>query len=95
VTYVRVSLMKPLTGRGLEVQKLNAELVNYYRNQPGCIQSVLVRATGDSGEVGRISFWESENAADQAANSHHSLAMRSRLHLMLRRGHQERSFHAE
>ena len=95
MTYIRVSLMKPLAGRDLEVQKLNAELVNYYQNQPGCLQSVLVRSTDESGEVGRISFWESENAADQAANSDHSLALRSRLHLMVRRGHQERSFHGE
>ena len=95
MSYVRFSLMKPLAGRDLEVTKLNQELVTLYRGQPGCISSQLIRATDASGEVGRLSFWESESAADSAATGDRSMHLRSRLHLAVRRGHQDRSFHTE
>jgi quinol monooxygenase YgiN len=85
--------MKPLAGREPEVEKLNSELVELYRRQPGCLQSVLIKAVGGSGELGRLSFWESERAADTAAQSQRSLFLRSRLHLLVRKDHQERSFH--
>lgn len=93
--YVRISLMKPLRGREAEVDKLNSELVDLYRQQEGCLGSHLVRATDGSGEVGRISFWASEAVADAAAISDRSMYLRSRLHLLLRRGHQDRSFYSE
>ena len=95
MAYVRISLMKPLAGRDADVDELNAQLVDLYRQQDGCLQSVLIRATDESGEVGRVSFWESESAADAAANTDRSMLLRSRLHLILRRGHQDRSFHSE
>lgn len=95
MSYVRFSLMKPLAGRDLEVAKLNLELVSLYRGQPGCISSQVIRATAPSGEVGRLSFWESESAADAAATGDHSMHLRSLLHLAVRRGHLDRSFHTE
>ena len=95
MSYVRISLMKPLARHDLEVTKLNLELVNLYRQQPGCISSQFIRATDDSGEVGRLSFWESESAADAAATGDHSMHLRSRVHLAVRRGYQDRSFHTE
>ena len=95
MSYVRFSLMKPLAGRDLEVTKLNLELVSLYRGQPGCISSQVIRATDTSGEVGRLSFWESESAADAAATGDHSMHLRSRLHLAVRRGRLDRSFHTE
>ena len=95
MSYVRISLMKPLAGRELEVTKLNLELVSLYRQQPGCISSQFIRSTEASGDIGRLSFWESESAADAAATGDHSMHLRSRLHLAVRRGHQDRSFHTE
>ncbi len=95
MSYVRFSLMKPLAGRDLEVTKLNLELVSLYRGQPGCISSQVIRATDTSGEVGRLSFWESESAADAAATGDHSMHLRSQLHLAVRRGRLDRSFHTE
>ena len=90
--YVRISLMRPLAGREAEADKLNLDLVEYYRQQAGCLQSTVIHAADGSGETGRVSFWESETAADTAASTDRSMFLRSRLHLLLRRGHQDRSF---
>jgi quinol monooxygenase YgiN len=84
--------MKPLSGREAEVQKLNIELVHYYQQQPGCVSSRFIEAADRLGEMGRLSEWESEAAADAAATSDHSMSLRASLHLAVRRGHIERSF---
>ena len=93
--YIRISLMKPLAGKEAAVVDLNAQLVAFYGQQEGCLQSHLIKASDGSPEVGRVSLWESEAAADRAATLDRSMALRSRLHLLVRRGHQERSFLAE
>lgn len=92
MTYIRVSTMRPLAGREEEAGQVNQELVDFYRSQKGCISSHFIKAADTSGEQGRISFWTSERAADDAATLEHSLYLRSRLHLLVHRGHQDRSF---
>lgn len=93
--YVRISLMKPKASREAEVADLNRRLIAFYRQQKGCLVCHFFRAVDGSGEVGRVSLWESEATADQAARSHRSMSLRSQLHLLVRRGHQERSFLTE
>lgn len=93
--YVRISLMKPVPGREAEVMELNESLVSFYRSHEGCQVCYLVTAADGSGEVGRLSVWDSERAADRAANDDHSMALRSRLHLLIQPGHQDRSFIAQ
>jgi len=92
MAYIRVSTMTPLSGRDDEASRINQELVAFYRSQPGCLGTHFVKAADASGEQGRITFWTSEHAADEAATQEHSLYLRSRLHLLVRQGHQERSF---
>lgn len=92
MTYIRVSTMTPLAGREQEAAQVNQELVDFYRTQRGCTGSHFVKAADSSGEQGRISLWTSERAADEAATQEHSLYLRSRLHLLISRGHQDRSF---
>jgi len=92
MTYIRVSTMTPLAGREEEAGQVNQELVDFYGTQEGCVSSHFVKAADTSGEQGRISFWTSERVADEAATQEHSLYLRSRLHLLVQRGHQERSF---
>ena len=94
MTYIRVSTMTPLAGREKEAGQVNQELVDFYRTQEGCLSNHFVKAADSSGEQGRISFWTSGRAADKAATLEHSLYLRSRLHLLVRRGHQDRSFTA-
>ncbi len=93
--YIRVSLMKPLAGSEPEVTEINKELVALYRQQEGCLQVYFMRATDSSGKVGRVSVWTSEEAAERAATDDRSLSRRSRLHLQVQAGHEERSFIAE
>ncbi|MEO8457672.1 MAG: antibiotic biosynthesis monooxygenase [Chloroflexota bacterium] len=92
MSYIRISIMKPLSRKELEVQKLNLELVTHYRQQPGCVSSRFIEAHDGSGEMGRLSEWESEHAADAAATNDHSMFLRSRVQLAVRKGHLDRSF---
>ena len=92
--YVRTSLMTPAEGRDEEVRRLNEELSSFYQAQDGCLQSLMITAADGSGELGRISIWESEEAAEHAATHEHSMSLRSRLHLAVKRGHADRSFFA-
>jgi hypothetical protein len=95
MAYIRISTMVPLAGREEESTRINQELVAFYSAQPGCLGSCFVTAADASGEQGRVSFWETERAADAAAVQERSLYLRSRLHLLVREGHQERSFSSE
>jgi quinol monooxygenase YgiN len=94
MSYARVSIMKPQSGREEEVLALNRELVSFYHKQKGCIVSHVIEAADDSGEVGRVTFWESEEDADRAATLDHSMSVRASLHLLIQKGHQDRSFHS-
>jgi quinol monooxygenase YgiN len=90
--YIRVSLMMPEKGRRAEVRQLNQELAAFYRTQEGCRDSFVISAADNSGELGRLSVWDSEEAAERAANDQHSMSLRSELHLAIQPGHSERSF---
>ena len=93
--YVRISLMKPLSGREPDAQRLNVRLATLYASLEGCLESHALTAADGSGELGRVGLWESPEAADRAANHEDSLALRSRLHLLVKKGHRERSFYTE
>jgi quinol monooxygenase YgiN len=93
--YIRISIMKPLAGSEPEVTEINEELVALYRQQEDCLQNYFMRAADRSGEVGRVSVWRSEEAAEQAATAERSMSLRSRLNVLVQAGHQERSFVAE
>ncbi|MEE8346322.1 MAG: hypothetical protein V3S20_03140 [Dehalococcoidia bacterium] len=90
--YIRISLMTPAEGKSDEVRRLNQELSFFYKAQDGCPQSFVLTAAGGSGELGRMSIWESEATAEHAATLQHSMSLRSRLHLAVKRGYVDRSF---
>jgi hypothetical protein len=95
MSYVRVSLMRPLPGMESELEKAQRDLLRFFSGQPGFIDGYLLSSHDGSGEVGRLGIWESEVHADQAANSDHVLAVRSRMNQLVGEGHSERSFHAD
>ena len=64
MAYARITFMKPIAGREEDAATLNRDLVGLYREQAGCQLSHTLVATDGSGEIGRMSLWESENAAD-------------------------------
>ncbi|OFW65093.1 MAG: hypothetical protein A2Y74_08795 [Actinobacteria bacterium RBG_13_63_9] len=92
--YIRISLMTPAEGRDEELRRLNEELSSFYQTRNGCLQSFVITAADGSGELGRISIWESEEAAEHAANHEHSMSLRSRQHQVVKPGHSARSFFA-
>jgi hypothetical protein len=95
VSYVRLSLMTPLAGMEGDLLEAQKDLLRFFAEQPGYVDGYLLTAHDGSGEVGRIGIWESEEQADQAANSDHVLAVRSRINQLIRPGYSERSFLAD
>jgi quinol monooxygenase YgiN len=90
--YIRISMMMPEKGKREEVKRLNQEISAFNRGQEGCRDSFVISAADNSGELGRLSIWDSKEAAEAAANHQHSLSRRSELHLAIQPGHAERSF---
>lgn len=92
MSYVRISLMTPTRGREEEVKRLNQEISAFNRTHKGCQYSLVITATDGSGELGRLTVWDSREAAERVANLQHSMSLRSQLHLAIEPGHAERSF---
>ncbi len=92
--YIRISLMMPEAGKRDEVRRLNQEISAFNRTRKGCRESLAISAADNSGELGRVSVWESKEAAEGAANQQHHMSLRSQLHLAVKPGHAERSFFA-
>ena len=94
--YIRLSLMKAKVGREQDVNLLTGQLVDFYRQQAGFVDGYTLRAADETGDVGRINIWTSEEAADHVAQNNHVLALRADLIPMLEdRSDVERSFWAE
>jgi quinol monooxygenase YgiN len=96
VLYIRSSLMRAKPGREHEVAALMDQLVTYYKQQDGFVYGYKLKSADETGDIGRVTIWKSEEAADLVAQSHHVLALRSDLMPLLEDGsHEERSFWAE
>lgn len=94
--YVRISLMKPRPGHGHDVAAIMDDLVAFYRKQDGFVDGYKLMAADETGDIGRITVWKSEAAADATAQMDHVLSVRSTLTPLVEEGsHEERSFHAE
>jgi hypothetical protein len=76
VAYVRISLITPKAGHWNDVVAMEDELLAFFASQPGFITGYRLTSPD---RVGRVTAWESETLADQAANAQHTLALRSRL----------------
>jgi len=92
MAFVRISIMRPARGQAERVESLLRDLADTVSRTPGCLQSMLLSADDGTGELGRIAVYENEEAANEAANSTHVMALRSELHLIVEPGQVERSF---
>ncbi len=91
MAYVRISLMQSKPGRQAEVKQLMDELADFFAKQPGFVDGYGLHSS--DALVGRVTVWDSESAADAAAQSNHVLAVRSRLNTdVLDGSHQEHAF---
>ena len=94
--YIRLSLMKAKPGRESDVAALMDRLVTYYKQQDGFVDGYKLKAADETGDIGRVTVWKSEETADLVAQSNHVLALRSDLMPLIEDGsHDERSFYAE
>ena len=66
-----------MEGRGEEAQRLEADLLSHSSAQEGFVGGYRLTARDGGREIGRITIWESEEAADRAATTRHVMALRS------------------
>jgi quinol monooxygenase YgiN len=90
--YIRLSIMKPRRGEEARCEELLRKLDAAVSAHPGCQVTYLMRPHDDSGEIARLAIYDSEDAADSAANDTHIMALRSEIHLIVEPGHIERAF---
>ena len=91
--YVRISIARPRPGQEQRLAELQKQIADHVAKQPGCERSYLLRPRDNSGDVCRITIWDSEAQAEAVANSDHMMALRSELNLAAAEGgHTERAF---
>lgn len=77
--FVRLTLATPRPERVAEVRRHYEDLVAYLRDKPGFVDGWVVVGSADTGDVGRMTLWESEEAANHAANDPHAMSLHSEL----------------
>jgi heme-degrading monooxygenase HmoA len=93
--YVRLSLVVPKAGQAAAVAAILDDLLNVYAAQPGYIEGFALDSQLPGGEVGRLTFWRSEQDAEATAGNQHVMAQRAELlRLVEGESHIERSFFA-
>ena len=93
--YVRLSLHKPRPGQFDAVKELQEGVLEALKASKGCRQAHLLRPLDDSGEIGRLSLWDSEEAAEEAAQGQHTMALRSQIGLLVEGVGTERAFETQ
>jgi hypothetical protein len=83
LVYVRMSLVKAKPGNEAAVAMIEDDLMAFFAKQPGYIHGYQIFAGDSEGRVGRLTLWESDHAADHAAQTPHVLAQRSELLLLI------------
>ena len=84
---IRTTILTPREGSAEDVASLLRELGEYLSKEPGFIEAYAFK---DDGKLGRVSVWESREAADHAANQVHTIALRARIHAVTLPDRQER-----
>lgn len=76
---VRITIARPRTEVQHEVEQYFRELIDRTSRMPGFLSGYVLQASGASGEVGRVTIWESQEAANRAANDPRVMAIHARL----------------
>lgn len=95
MAFIRLSLMTPKAGQDAAAEKIVDELVQMYQDRQGFITAYRLQTSGQttSGQLGRISIWESEADANRVAAEEHDIALQARLKLIVAGDtHAEHSF---
>ncbi|MFN8508093.1 MAG: antibiotic biosynthesis monooxygenase [Dehalococcoidia bacterium] len=91
MTYFRVSICKPRRGQDKHLLEVMTKVSDLAKNNPGCLESYILKPHDESGEIARITIYEDEHAAEVRANTDTMLALRSEIHLAAE-SHVERAF---
>lgn len=92
--YVRLSLMIPKPGHEGRVSEIMEDLLAFLRTQPGHVRGYKLVRTYPYAGIGRLTVWQSEQDADNAAQTAHVLAVRSELLQITEEDHVERAYTA-
>lgn len=92
--YIRLTIANPRAERRAEVKRHYEELVAYVLTLPGCLGGYVLEAHDETAGVGRISIWESNDAANVAANDPHAMSLHAELHFDVEGSLWDRSFDA-
>ncbi len=79
VFYVRLSLMKPKAGNRDRVLELQEQLLKSLPGQPGFVSGYLIVEGDPQGRIGHLNVYQTEQDADQVAQSQRVLSLRSEL----------------
>lgn len=91
---MRLTLARPRPDRRAEVRAHYQELVAHVMTLAGCIGGYVIESHDEAAEIGRISIWESAEAAHRAANDPHAMALHAELHFDVQGSLWDRSFEA-
>ena len=94
MAYIRLSLATSLPDRRAEIRQYYQELVAYASSLPGFVTGWVVTGSGD-GEIGRLTVWESEAAANRAANDPHLMALHAQIQFAVSGKLWDRSFETD
>jgi hypothetical protein len=83
LVYVRLSLVQARPGHEKAVGKIEDDLMAFFAEQPGYIHGYQIIGGDSEQRVGRLTLWESDQAADHAAQTAHVLAQRSELLMLI------------
>jgi quinol monooxygenase YgiN len=93
--YIRISLMTPKDGAEQEVAAIMDDLLSFYAQQTGYLSGYKLLSADEDEQIGRVTIWTDEDAADTTAQMAHVLSKRSELRPLIEGdSHQERSYTA-
>ena len=91
-----MSLMTARPGKQHDVAAIMDDLVSFYAQQPGYITGYKLKAADETGDIGRVTVWQTGEQADTTAQMNHVMSRRADLIGLIEEGsHDERSFYAE
>ena len=85
--YVRLTILRPRPAQREKAWDLLKEIDHVFTDDPGLIMSFEVGERDQSdAPLGRVAVWETNTAANEAARSERSLALRSELQQLCSEG---------
>jgi quinol monooxygenase YgiN len=77
--FVRITLTRPRPEVKAEVVQLFEELIRATSKEPGYTAGCVLVSHDQTGQVGRVTIWESQELANQEANREHVMAIHAEL----------------